>query len=440
MMSRARSGAERKIRSADQTALSARAAAASALHAVLWRGVASDQALSDFDAHAERSFVHALLFASLRHVYLIRALLKEHLQHEPAPQVLAVLMSATADFWVLQNPAFACVDEAVKSVRVLGFASAPGLVNAVMRKVIASPADQIAELRRQNAEVRFEMPRWLIAKISPEDLSEAKSDQPAMWLRLQAKQNVVAYCARLHERDIEHSLFAGLAHAIKLERAHPVAQLPFFAEGALSIQDGAAQVAAHLLAPKARETLLDACAAPGGKTAHLLSLAPHAEVTAVDCDAQRLNLVQETLQRLKQRARLLCTDVAQLPKDLGLFDKILLDAPCSATGVIRRHPDIVHLRRASDVVQVVKTQAHLLRVLWTRLKPGGRLLYATCSILPEENQQQIEAFLNHTPNAALVPWPEHFAWFGRDVGFGRQNSPWQNGMDGFFYALLEKSI
>jgi 16S rRNA (cytosine967-C5)-methyltransferase len=184
---------------------------------------------------------------------------------------------------------------------------------------------------------------------------------------------------------------------------------------------------------------LDACAAPGGKTAHLLSLAPHAEVTAVDCDAQRLNLVQETLQRLKQRARLLCTDVAQLPKDLGLFDKILLDAPCSATGVIRRHPDIVHLRRASDVVQVVKTQAHLLRVLWTRLKPGGRLLYATCSILPEENQQQIEAFLNRTPNAALVPWPEHFAWFGRDVGFGRQNSPWQNGMDGFFYALLEKS-
>jgi 16S rRNA (cytosine967-C5)-methyltransferase len=440
MINRARAGSAMNAHTKASAALSSRSAAASALHAVLWRGVASDAALSAHDQHSERNFVQALLFASLRNVFLLRALLKPHIQREPAPQVYALMMTAAADFWVLQNPGFACVDEAVKSSRALGFDSSSGLVNAVLRKVIATPPEQIANLRTSEPQVRYELPSWLLDKISADDLVLATSQQPAMWLRLHAKQNLQAYCTRLSERQIDHSLFVGLPHAIELARAQPVANLPFFAEGALSIQDGAAQLAAHLLGPKPRELILDACAAPGGKTAHLLSLAPHAEVTAVDSDGERLALVDETLQRLKLRAKqLVCADAAQLPKSLGAFDKILLDAPCSATGVIRRHPDIAHLRRATDVAKVVKTQASLLRTLWQRLKPGGQMLYATCSILPEENQQQIAAFLGTTPSARLLPWPAAFAWFGRDVGVGRQNSPWQNGMDGFFYALLAKN-
>jgi 16S rRNA (cytosine967-C5)-methyltransferase len=193
-----------------------------------------------------------------------------------------------------------------------------------------------------------------------------------------------------------------------------------------------------LLNPQPGERVLDACAAPGGKTAHLLELAPTIDLLAVDADAQRLQRVSSYLSRTGGHAQLLACDAGNLPTSLAAFDAILLDAPCSATGVIRRHPDIAWLRRASDVSQVLPQQARLLDALWQRLKSGGRLLYATCSILPEENALQIAQFLARTADASAAPWPTQWAWFGVPAGVGRQNFPGQQGMDGFFYALLMK--
>ena len=245
------------------------------------------------------------------------------------------------------------------------------------------------------------------------------------------------YLQRLSEAEIPASPAPFSQDGVILEQPCDVHSLPGFAEGHISVQDEAAQLAASLLAPVNGEVILDACAAPGGKTGHLLECAD-ITLTAADVDAQRLQRIEENLARLQLQAELLCADITeeQPQWQKPLFDAILLDVPCSATGVIRRHPDIRLLRRREDIDQLTALQADILRRAWSWLKPGGRMLYATCSVLPQENSLQVEAFLAEQSDAREEILQGDW---GIACNAGRQLFPQHGGHDGFYYALLHKA-
>lgn len=255
----------------------------------------------------------------------------------------------------------------------------------------------------------------------------------------QQQQDRDDYLQKLAEKDIAASAIPLLHQGLELANPTGVEQLPGFSTGAASVQDGAAQLATELLQPQAGERILDACAAPGGKTAHMLESQPDIkQLVAIDIEQHRLELIAENLQRLGLAAKLICANAAEPDAwwDGQPFDRILLDAPCSATGVIRRHPDIKLLRRADDIPALQAIQHKLLQQLWPLLKQGGMLLYATCSVLPEENHQQIQRFLTEQTDAKLQPIE---ADWGRTTPAGRQILPGEDNMDGFFYAMLYKT-
>ncbi len=229
--------------------------------------------------------------------------------------------------------------------------------------------------------------------------------------------------------------FAYLPCALLLEQASDVTLLPGYADGWFSVQDGAAQHAAYFLGARNKDSVLDACCAPGGKTCHILELAPEADVLALDKDPRRLDRVYDNLDRLGLDARVMAADAADPDDWAGFqtFDRILLDVPCSATGVIRRHPDIRWLRKKTDIAPLVELQQQILRKIWPLLKPDAELLYATCSVLPEENLQQIQVFLADYPDAKLIPLADSHP----DLHW--QILPGQQQMDGFFYAKLRKT-
>ncbi len=260
-----------------------------------------------------------------------------------------------------------------------------------------------------------------------------------MTLRINARRgNRADYLLRLNAAGIAATEGDLSPQAIYLESARDVLELPGFATGDASVQDEAAQMAALLLAAQPGERVLDACAAPGGKSCHILELQPAlGELTAMDLDPQRLERVQQNLERLGLQASLIAGDGANPPPVLAAqsFDKVLVDAPCSASGVIRRHPDVKSLRRQNDIASLGAQQTAILQGLWPLLKPGGRLLYATCSILDGENNSVVNSFLKATDDAILVQ-PE-LTW-GVTAGVGRQLLPNISGPDGLFYALIEK--
>ncbi|MEG3048808.1 MAG: 16S rRNA (cytosine(967)-C(5))-methyltransferase, partial [Thermomonas sp.] len=253
--------------------------------------------------------------------------------------------------------------------------------------------------------------------------------------RVQARE---AYAARLHDAGIATRVLPALADALRLDTALPVHELPGFDTGAASVQDAAAQAVADALAPAPGARVLDACAAPGGKSAHLAERDASLRITALDVDARRVRRMQDTFTRLALAIDARCADALRPDAwwDDVPYDAILIDAPCSATGIVRRQPDILLHRRESDIAALVDTQARLLDAAWPLLASGGTLLYATCSILRAENAAQVEAFLARTPDAALATLDETF---GRDTGFGHQRLPGDDGMDGFFYARLSKA-
>ena len=444
--------------------MNSRVIAAHALRLVLEQGKALDVALLDAVADSriearDRAYAQALCFAALRHGYGYQVVIAELVPKAPAPALMALLMIGFADVAALGTAAFAAVNETVSAARLLGLPYAAGLVNAVMRRFAREHVQLLYNAAAKSAQARSGLPSWLEQTLRAaypaqmDELTEALKHPAPMWLRINPKAGTAAhYWQRFDsERADDVQQFSKLGQALLLDST-PVSELPGFSEGDVSVQDGAAQLAALLIAPKSGEYILDACAAPGGKTAHLLELAPDANVVAVDSDANRLKRVAETLNRIGASAELIACDAAQLPEfgatsRLDQFDAILLDAPCTATGVLRRHPDIAWLRRASDVRQTCAQQQRLINALWPRLKPGGRLLYVTCSLLPAENGQQIAAFLAATPDAEIQEFPPELRWFGTEVNvgvdfnqqyIGRQNLPGQNGMDGFFYALVRK--
>ena len=289
-------------------------------------------------------------------------------------------------------------------------------------------------------------PEWFVNKLKKvypnwREIIDANNQKPPMWLRVNSQKNSAEnYRTLLAEAGIsaetcEHP------HALRLDSPIAVQKLPHFAEGAVTVQDLSAQWAAMLLEPQNGEWILDACAAPGGKTTHILELASQSNVIALDVEVHRLKRVEENLERLNQQAIVVCGDAAKPDKWLAeigksevVFDKILLDAPCSATGVIRRHPDIKWLRQETDIAQLAELQKKILHALWAKLKPNGILLYATCSVLPEENHDQIQGFLNEQADAELLPLP--FSDDNSAVGF--QFIPQASGGDGFYYAKLCK--
>ena len=342
-------------------------------------------------------------------------------------------------------PDHAALNETVSATATLKSRHLKNLVNAILRNYQRAEADSQEEVSTNSPAkpVKYNHPSWFINKIKqayPEKWQQvlsANMQRPPMWLRANAsQQSAENYVQQLAAADIEIADQDEKSQAIKLANAVDVAKLPNFATGAASIQDGAAQQSARLLDAQAGEHILDCCAAPGGKTCHVMELTPDlASMTALDVDDKRLARVQENLTRIGLDANLICGDATDPDTwwDGQLFDRILLDAPCSATGVIRRHPDIKWLRKADDINVLVELQAQILKKMWSLLKPGGTLLYATCSVLPEENNQQIERFLNTQADASLVKLPEY------QGNIGWQLLPGEQDMDGFYYAKLVKA-
>ena len=422
-----------------------RVAAARVLDAVLHRGrslrAELAAALPRLADPRDRALVEAICFAALRNRARYDAALKAWMERPLPPRerpLRALLHAGFAQLDPLQLPAHAALAATVEAARALGRPHQAGLVNALLRR---GQREGLPAVDPASA-----WPGWLLERLRadwPADadaMVQASATPGPMWLRVNRRAGSRdGYLERLRAAGIEAVVPGGLPDALRLAKAVPVALLPGFGEGAVSIQDGSAQLVADALAPPPGARVLDACAAPGGKAAHLLERDPALRLLALDIDPRRLQRIGQAFERLglAGQATLRAADAA-VPGDWWdgePFDAVLLDAPCSATGVVRRQPDVLVHRREGDVAALVALQARLLDALWPTLAPGGTLLYATCSILREENARQVEAFLERTPDAVAEPLDPRF---GRIDGPGRQRLPGEDGMDGFFVARLRR--
>lgn len=386
----------------------------------------------------QRAMLQDLSYGTLRHYGVLQAalgaLLQKPLQDESIRCLLLVALYQLAHTHARPH---AVVDHAVRvTVQSLRKTSAKGLVNAILRNFLRRREALLVETASSSEEARYGHPQWWIDKLraqhpgSWEDILACGNQHPPMTLRVNRRSGNVETClAQLSQAGIvAHALGRD---AILLDQPVAVGRLPGFAEGRISVQDGGAQLAAGLLDVADGMRVLDACAAPGGKTMHLLELAD-LDLVALDHDAKRLHKVEQNLGRLGLRAQCITGDAAEPQTwwDGGPFQRILADVPCSASGVVRRHPDIKWLRRESDIAQFAAQQAHILDALWRCLEQGGKLLYVTCSVFDEENHQQIAAFLARHADARLLPLP---SLAEQDL----QLIPNQE-HDGFYYALLAK--
>lgn len=390
-----------------------------------------------------------LSYGCLRHYYslrwALRRLLKSGLKARDG-DIEALLLIGLYQLRHTRIPDHAAIHASVELTRALGKGWAKGLVNGVLRNAqrqgaaLYEDADDTA-----GEEARHDHPRWLLSALRAAwpghwpAIVAANNARAPMTLRVNRRlTSAAAYRAQLADAGLASTLCVDSPDGVQLDTPCGVERLPDFASGAVSVQDESAQLAAALLGAQPGERVLDACCAPGGKTAHLLELEPSLQLTAVDASAERLTRVAETLRRLNLNAQLVAGD-ATAPRDWWdgtCFGRILVDAPCSATGVIRRHPDIKLLRRAEDIPDLARTQVALLAALWPLLKPGGTLLYTTCSVLPAENQHVVEAFVARTPDAR--PQPLETGW-GLPCSLGIQRLPVAGGGDGFYYARLTKA-
>lgn len=418
-----------------------RAQAARALLAVA-RGNSLDQALLEIDAaHPQAGFARALCYESLRRAWSADALLRALSQRAPKPQIAALLRAGLTELRYLSTPPHAAVAETVNAAQRLETGAA-GYVNAVLRRFLRE-RDALELTLAGELEARHEHPRWLIDHYQRdwpahwEALCAAGNESAPMWLRVDARSSTrSAYADELRTLGLQSAAPASPPMALCLQQAVAVDALPGFADGRVSVQDVVAQRVVEELDLRPGLRVLDACAAPGGKTAAIAERVADLDIVAIESDPMRAPRLTQTLARCRVHAKVLIADATQTSHwwDGRWFDRILIDAPCSGTGVIRRHPDIKHLRRPSDLAALVATQARLLDALWPLLAPGGRLTYATCSVLALENQAQIAAFLSRTP-LARVQESAACDW-GVPASPGRQNLSGQDGGDGFYYATL----
>jgi 16S rRNA (cytosine967-C5)-methyltransferase len=431
------------------------AAAARAVEAVVARSHSADAALASSlekapakDAPAIRAITLGTLRWYLRLVPALEGLL-------PRPESLsgavrALLAVAAHQVTYSRNAPESIVHAAVDAARLLGMKRATGLANAVLRRYVSERA---AIFERIDASLggKTAHPAWLVDRISAawpaaaNAILDANNEHPPMTLRVDLSRITRAdYLARLAEHSIDAQEIQWTEAALVLDRPVSVGNLPGFSDGLVSVQDAGAQLATPLLGVAPRMRVLDACAAPGGKTGHLLEvMGREADLTAVDLAPDRVTLIAENLQRLGRSAQL-CSADAREPATFWNgrpFDRILVDAPCSSTGVIRRHPDIKLLRRPGDVPAFVTTQRAILRAALTMLAPGGRLLYSTCSVLPEENEELVGALIMAEPGLRAIALPMAAAVPGAlERSHGVQLLPGAAaGTDGFYYACLEKT-
>lgn len=425
------------------------------------QGRSLNEALAQVPARL-RPGVQALSFHALRHLGTTRALLAGLVQRKPDPAMQALMCSALALLLTdgddpSQVPAHGAapsytahtvVNQAVEAAKAdRGLQRQGAFINACLRRFLRERAARLAGVADQ-PQARWNHPLWWIERL--------QRDHPAHWQAiLEANNRPGPMTLRVNRRKTGRDAYAlALAAAgigatpvgedgLALDAPRPVEQLPGFDQGLCSVQDAAAQMAAGLLldgrdwAPADR--VLDACAAPGGKTAHVLERAD-LDMLALDMDARRCERIHGTLERLGLAARVVRADAARTAEwwDGQPFDAILLDAPCTASGIVRRHPDVRWLRRASDVDQLARTQHVLLDALWPLLRPGGRLVYATCSVFRAEGQDQVQAFLERHIDAVLRPSRGHLLP-GDASSPGEFNDNHSGGYDGFFYARLDKA-
>jgi 16S rRNA (cytosine967-C5)-methyltransferase len=439
-----------------------RALAAQSLHRVIFQGeslseVTQDERLAALSRQDKGLFMD-LCYGTLRYHERISAILSQLLVKplKKKDKDIEVLLHLGIYQMIYQRtPDHAAINETVKAAKKLGKKWAKSLINAVLRNLQREQAS-LLKAADENEAVKKSLPEWLFKRLQqawPDDwekIVKASNTKAPMSLRVNLQKNTRdEYKQLLEAKGFSVAILSDQDSALMLEKAAGVDELPGFFEGQVSVQDMAAQFAAPLLDAKEGMRVLDACAAPGGKTGHIAERYPLSKLTAIDSSGERLQRVVDNLQRLHKAGLATAlehiewveSDAADIDRwwDGEQYDRILLDAPCSATGVIRRHPDIKLLRQSTDIDALVELQRTLLDAMWHILKPGGKLLYATCSILPDENEQQIKRFLQKQADAehCLINLPM-MEKIGTTLSYGRQILPGNANMDGFYYALLTK--
>ncbi len=392
----------------------------------------------------DKSLGRALAYGVCRWYFALRGVIADYLK-KPFKQkdsdLEIILLIGLYQIAIMKIDHHAAVNETVKLTQWQHKGWAKGLVNAVLRGIIRDAVSLQSGFDEKS------YPQWMRDKLAQdwpqqiETILAAGNQRAPMSLRLDNRQMSMHSClANLQQQSITATGHDLVKSALLLDKPCNVEALPGFSTGILSVQDSATQLAAVLLDCKPGMRVLDACAAPGGKTAHILQSTDDLDLIALDRDQSRLCLIGENLKRIRQSAKLVCGDALNPSEwfDGQSFDRILADVPCSASGVIRRHPDIKLLRRAGDIDRLVDTQRCILSALWGLLKPGGLLVYSTCSIFKDENERQIDWFVQKYDNGTVsepnsVQWGEQRLW-------GRQILPGSHNMDGFYYACLQKTI
>ena len=428
----------------------ARAAAARALHAVLDRGQSLSRLLHNDPTRrtlVDQALIQEMVYGTLRLLPRLRLFADQLLDRPLKPRdndVQALILIGLYQLSAMQTPPHAAVSATVGATRLLGKPTLAGLVNALLRRFLREHETLSATIASDPA-AQWLCPAWLRERVQadwPDDWETillASNTRAPMAVRVNPLRISRAdYLAELDAAGLAAHPLAGLDSGVQLEQPCAMRNLPGFAAGRVSIQDSGAQLAAQLLDAQPGERVLDACAAPGGKTAAILERAGNAlDLIALDSDPTRLTTVHATLRRLGLNAQVQVGDVTAPQGEWTErpFDRMLLDVPCSATGVMRRHPDIKWLRRPDDIAALAATQTQILEALWPLLKAGGTLLYATCSLFDAENAAPINAFLARHADARAVALPTDW---GQIRACGRQLLPTEHGHDGFFYARLIK--
>jgi 16S rRNA (cytosine967-C5)-methyltransferase len=430
-----------------------RATAAEIVDAVAKHGRSLDAALRDMEARVasdDLALLRLLCYGALRRHWRLQALIDVYLQRPlKAKDSIVTALLAVGLYQITETriPDHAVVSQTVEAARILRRPKHAPLINAVLRRFLRdSASNRVPDV----GAAAHDHPKWLIDALAddwPDDWIDIVAENNArapMWLRVNSAHSTAAeYQRRLKEQDIEADLLSAAPYALRLVEPQPVESLPGFDEGLVSVQDAAAQLAAPWLLDGIQGRVLDACAAPGGKSGHVLELGgANVILTCIDKDETRLTGITENLNRLRLNATVIAADASNPDEwwDKTLFDAILLDAPCSATGVIRRHPDIKLLRRASDIQELARVQTSMLAALWPMLAPGGRLLYVTCSVLAAENDAVVGQFLENNRDAQEnnMLHNNNIRDLMRRKACGFQVLPGTAGLDGFYYASLEK--
>ena len=426
-----------------------RADAAKVLHQILEEGQSARECLPLAQLpHKEqdKAWLQEMVYGVLRNLPILQFWLRQLLDKPLKNRFKIVEQLIMLGFYQLafsRVSQHAAVSETVAACQPLNTIAMKGLVNAILRTFLR---DEMSQQQAPNKQIASGLPKWLYKKLEAEykdvflDLSTNMQSKAPIWLRVNTRKISHAHFAEeLKKACIEFTDPPGHPEAFVLSKGYDITSLPGFDSGWFAVQDGAAQLAAHYLKAEQGESILDCCAAPGGKTCHIIELEPNISKTvALEIDEKRAIKIEENLVRLGHNADIVVGDASMPEKwwDGRLFDRVLLDAPCSATGIIRRHPDIKWLRKAKDIDVLVNLQKQILDAIWPLIKPGGTMLYVTCSVLPEENHLQIREFLSRTTNASLDD-----TFFNDSVDKpGKQILPGNQQMDGFYYARLLKSL